>query len=64
MDPEPPGTPCDLCGDVTPGAARYDDADRGWDALCLACWQLQQPPEQAPERARRPWLTGLGHARP
>jgi hypothetical protein len=42
---EPSVTPCELCGDVTPGAARYDDPDQGWDALCLACWQLQQPPD-------------------
>ena len=53
-----PDTPCELCGDRTPGQARYEDHDRGWDALCAACWQLQQPPEPRPlEHA------GLGRTR-
>lgn len=69
MTGEPcPDTPCELCGDVTPGAALVEDPDRGWDALCPACWQLQQPPEppllwSRRTRSRPPWRPGLGRPR-
>jgi hypothetical protein len=44
-----PDRPCELCGDLTPVLALYEDHDHGWDALCAACWRLQQPPDAAPE---------------
>lgn len=58
MTGEPcPDTPCELCGDLTPVVHLYEDPDHGWDALCAACWRLQQPPDAAPAppALRAPW---------
>lgn len=60
---EMPDTPCELCGDSTPFLRLYQDPDHGWDALCPACWRLQQPPDPAPPWPRLPWRPGLDRPR-
>jgi hypothetical protein len=60
---EIPNAPCELCGDLTPVLHLHEDADHGWDALCLVCWRLQQPTDTATARASLPWRPGLGRTR-
>ena len=59
-----PHRPCELCGDLTPVLHLHEDHDHGWDALCLPCFRLQQPPDPPPPLwARRPPRPGLGRPR-
>ncbi|HEY5864594.1 MAG TPA: hypothetical protein VI542_03440 [Candidatus Tectomicrobia bacterium] len=58
-----PDTPCELCGDVMPFLRLSQDPDHGWDALCPACFCLQQPPDPARPLPHLPWRPGLGRPR-
>ena len=53
-----PDLPCELCGDVTPGVPLHEDPEHGWDALCRACWRLQQPPDPDPAPLDAPGAVG------